>query len=254
MKRDFTLTVYKEFLKTLIRSGYQCKTFLEVLLSPEEDFTVLRHDIDDKKEHALWFAQIQHAEGIRGTYYFRAVPESFDEKIISRISEMGHEIGYHYETMDTSGGNPDKAFEEFQENLERFRKIADIRTICMHGSPQSPFDNRDLWKKYNYRESGISGEPYLDLDFSSTAYYTDTGRMWDGHRFAIRDSIAATYLKYPVYHSTLQIIQAAEIKTFPKKSMLTFHPQRWTDHWRPWIKELLWQNTKNTVKYLKMNT
>jgi hypothetical protein len=31
--------------------------------------------------------------------------------------------------------------------------------------------------------------------------------------------------------------------------MITFHPQRWTDKNFPWIKELIWQNIKNMVKY-----
>jgi len=37
--------------------------------------------------------------GIRGTYYFRIVPESFDENVIKEIYSMGHEVGYHYEDM-----------------------------------------------------------------------------------------------------------------------------------------------------------
>ena len=31
--------------------------------------------------------------------------------------------------------------------------------------------------------------------------------------------------------------------------MMTFHPQRWTDKPIPWMKELVWQNTKNIGKY-----
>ncbi len=55
---------------------------------------------------------------------------------------------------------------------------------------------------------------------------------------------------WPYYHSTDQIIEAIKRETFPNKAMMTFHPQRWTDHWLPWGKELVWQNVKNVVKRL----
>jgi len=44
-------------------------------------------------------ARLEHASGIAGSYYFRAVPESWDEKIIQTICSLGHEIGYHYENL-----------------------------------------------------------------------------------------------------------------------------------------------------------
>jgi hypothetical protein len=37
--------------------------------------------------------------GITGSYYFRMVPESFDEDVIRQIYDMGHEVGYHYEDL-----------------------------------------------------------------------------------------------------------------------------------------------------------
>ena len=52
----------------------------------------------------------------------------------------------------------------------------------------------------------------------------------------------------PSYHSTSEIIEAVKNNTFPKKAMMTFHPQRWTDKPVPWMKELLLQNVKNVVK------
>ena len=43
----------------------------------------------------------------------------------------------------------DKLFElaicDFGRNLEKFRKFYPVKTICMHGSPLSKWDNRDLW-------------------------------------------------------------------------------------------------------------
>lgn len=43
----------------------------------------------------------------------------------------------------------------------------------------SRLSNLELWKRYDYKELGIIGEPYLDVDFDEVFYLTDTGRRWD---------------------------------------------------------------------------
>jgi len=135
------------------------------------------------------------------------------------------------------------------------RRYADIKTICMHGSPLSKWDSRLLWTKYNYRDFGIIGEPYFDIDFTQVAYYTDTGRRWDGDRVSRRDKImnpvtqVIAAAKFPRFHTTFDIINAANSGELPEQIMFTFHPQRWHDHWLPWIKELVGQNVKNIGKF-----
>jgi len=52
------------------------------------------------------------------------------------------------------------------------------------------------------------------------------------------------------YRHTKDIIGAIEAEKFPEKVMMTFHPQRWTDKQFPWLKELIWQNSKNLAKYI----
>ena len=54
--------------------------------------------------------------GIKESYYFRAVPESWDEDIIKEIAELGHEIGYHYDDLAQCGGVHEKAILRFQKN------------------------------------------------------------------------------------------------------------------------------------------
>ncbi len=79
------------------------------------------------------------------------------------------------------------AITSFRENLAKLRRVVPIETICMHGSPLSKYDNRMLWEKYDYREFGIIGEPYFDINFEEVLYLTDTGRRWDGDSVNIRD-------------------------------------------------------------------
>jgi hypothetical protein len=248
---DFTIKKYQLLLKTLVSQDFFLQTFLEFLQSKHEKAIILRHDVDRSPLNTLQYAIIQAKLGIKGSYYFRAVPESWDESIILNISDLGHEIGYHYETMDTANGDIDKAWDQFRYNLDELRKLADIKTICMHGSPRSKFDNKDIWKRYDYRTLGIIGEPYYDINYNEVFYLTDTGRQWDGWKTAVRDKVPQQkrWIELGlVFHSTDNIIEAIEESKFPDQAMLTFHPQRWHDKRYPWVKELLIQSIKNQVK------
>ena len=108
--------------------------------------------------------------------------------------------------------------------MEKFRNVVEIKTISIHGSPMSPYDNKAIWSKYDYKILGIIAEPYFDLDFNTIYYITDTGRRWDGHLFNVRDKATKEnpltneeFLKLN-YHATQDIIQAIELGCFPKKS------------------------------------
>ncbi len=323
---DFTLKAYKNLLQTLKNKGYTFITFHDYLnLNLNLNLILLRHDVDLLPQNSLATAKMEHELGIKGSYYFRMVPESFDVEIIREIAEMGHEVGYHYETMDSASGSEklkvkneklkvksgalnlskclskcfpkylkdkdwlcraplrfgcfaqnaridgnkcndaqkgndgkeckdkliDAAYQQFCENLEKFRQVADVTTICMHGSPRSNYDNRDIWTKYSYKELGLIGEPYFDIDFDDFFYLTDTGRRWDGHRVSVRDKMpqqerwASEGL---IFRSTKDIIKAANEKRLPNRIMITVHPQRWSDSFFIWTKELVVQNLKNIVK------
>ena len=358
---DFTLEIYTSLIKSLQNSRYNFTRFDDYkssLGTVLDNYILIRHDVDRHPENTLRMAQLEADIGICGTYYFRIVPDSFDERIIAEIAELGHEIGYHYEDVDlavkrqTANGkrqwsevsgqrselrsqrseirgrksesgirigepgcrsigdmgnvedmenqepvtwNPapgnrqpttdliDRAMESFLKNLETMRKIVDIKTICMHGSPLSPYDNRLLWTRYDYRDYGIIGEPYFDVDFSKVAYYTDTGRRWDGDAVSVRDKVIpvqrsfdvgeiqrsevrgqrsnvshpepetrnmepTTGNRFPGFRTTHEMIKAIEDGRFPEKAMITIHPQRWTNEPVLWIKELVGQSIKNIAK------
>ncbi len=245
--KDFTTKIYRDLLISLINNNYTFQTFSQFLEKPQSKVIMLRHDVDDRNLHSLEFAKLQNELGIVGTYYFRLVPQSFDINIIKQIYDLGHEIGYHYEDMDFANGNPDEAIKFFEKHLEKLRKVAPINTICMHGSPKSKYDNKDVWKKYNYRDYGIVGEPYFDINFDKIAYYTDTGRMWDGFKVSVRDKVSSK-TEFPVFHSTLEIIDSIKNNKFPQQVMFNFHPQRWSGNSFLWWKEEIIQILKNQIK------
>lgn len=297
---DFTIKQYQKLLDSQQNAGFFFSTFGEYLSQPRNHVItqasktiILRHDVDLLPYHSLRFAKIQAERGIKGSYYFRAVPESWNEEVIKEIADLGHEVGYHYENIDIVGSRLknadstlslskgtasegvdilgtkhkagstklssysapenliDLAYEDFLENLEKLRKLVDVKTICMHGSPRSKYDNKAIWEKYDYKELGILGEPYYDMDFDDFFYLTDTGRRWDGWKSSVRDKVPQQEEwseKGLVFHSTNDIINAVKQDKLPHKVMFTMHPQRWHNQSIPWLKELLLQNVKNQVK------
>jgi len=138
------------------------------------------------------------------------------------------------------------AIVDFRLNLDKLRKFYPVKTICMHGSPFSKWDNRDLWKKYDYRDFGIIGEPYFDIDYNEVFYITDTGRMWNNESSSVRDRVESGF--DISIRDTAHLIELIEQSLLPRKIMINIHPQRWTNHFFPWVKEFLWQNVKNLVK------
>ena len=210
---DFSLVTYKMLLSTLSDQGFSFSPVEKFISGIKGKTIALRHDVDRLPAGSLDFAGIEHETGIKGTYYFRVVPGSWNERIIREIAEMGHEIGYHYEDLSfawaklrvkdrerraegkgqrAKSGDLERTvvnigIDSFNQNLEKLRKLVPVKTICMHGSPLSRWDSRLLWKYYDYHDFGIIAEPYFDTDFNEVLYLTDTGRCWDGDLYNIRD-------------------------------------------------------------------
>ncbi|GHT31085.1 hypothetical protein FACS189434_00180 [Bacteroidia bacterium] len=252
--KDFTLKIYEKLLIALKRANYKFITFEQFCekagchcgLDPQSPFVILRHDVDLKAKNSLETAKIEHELGIKASYYFRIVPQSDKPEIIRQIVALGHEIGYHYEDLSLFKGDEAQAIKHFEEKLQYFRQFYPVKTICMHGSPTSKIDNKDIWKSNDYHDFGIIGEPYFDIDFNQVFYLTDTGRSWDGERFSVRDKVKSSFNLH--FKATKDIIRAAESGILPDKIMITTHPQRWTNNLCEWLLELLSQSLKNQIK------
>ncbi|HEV7230306.1 MAG TPA: hypothetical protein VGO45_03195 [Bacteroidia bacterium] len=245
--RDFTLSAYELLLTSLQARGYKFLTFEEFLTSEQKGKQIIvRHDVDDLPQNSLNTAILEKALGIKSSYYFRIVKQSNHPDVIKAIAELGHEIGYHYEDLALTKGDVPKALADFEKNLQYFRQYYPVKTICMHGSPLSRWDNRKLWEHASYRDYGIIGEPYFEIDFSKFFYLTDTGRRWNGEKVSVRDKVESFHKLE--FRSTFDIV--AGINQLPDQIMITTHPQRWENNLLPWIKELVLQNTKNQIKRL----
>lgn len=244
---DFTYKKYQELLISLKEKEYDFRTFESFCKGNNPNrFVMLRHDVDTRPLHSLQVAKIEYSLEIPASYYFRIVPKSNHPEIIKQIVALGHEIGYHYEDLTLAKGDSVLAIDLFKEHLEYFRQFYPVTTICMHGSPMSSYDNREIWDSYNYKEWNLIGEPYFDIDFQEIAYITDTGRKWNDLQSNRRDKVATS--RHFQYRTTNDLIEALLKGYLPEKIMITTHPQRWTDNVIKWTQELVLQSIKNQIK------
>ena len=245
---DFTIEKYRELVLALKEAGYELVRYDEYCEGKRaEMMVVMRHDVDRSVAKARRLAETEKEMGVRASYYFR---ERFIGEDVVYIARLGHEVGYHYEDLVTEKGDVDKAYARCVRNIEALRQLVDVRTITMHGSPMSEIDSRGMWEKYDYREIGVIGEPQMDVDWAEMFYLTDTGRSWNG--VSRRDKVASMQSEWEAkgwtYETTDDVIRALREERFPKRAMITTHPQRWADGLGEWVRELVMQRVKNWVK------
>jgi hypothetical protein len=255
MTIDFTLEKYSLLCRSIIGLGIPIMTIKEYLTvgQPEEFIIIIRHDVDRLVDSAINMAELENALGIQSTYYFRMNSSVFQPAKISKIGNLGHEVGYHYETLAKARGDKSRAINLFKEELDRFREIVPIETVSMHGSPLTPWNNLDLWNSFEYRNFSLIGEAYLSVDYSKAYYFSDTGRSWEDERFNIRDH---TNSKTP----STQVSTTDELITFlcqknPYPVFISAHPNRWANSWNSWVFSVVTDRLINQAKlfYLKTN-
>ena len=228
MSLDFTLAKYDELCGALAGQGYAAWTLGEYLVRPAAEragrLVLLRHDVESSPAQARRMAEVERARGLAATYFFRVKRRSYDLSVIGPIAAMGHEIGYHYETMSQARGDSARAVALFGAALRTLRAHAPVRVASMHGSPMLPWDNRDVWRAASPADFGLVGEAYRDVDYTVVRYFSDTGRTWHPSRYNVRDRLAAS--PEVVAETTDELIRWLAAPGPRQVSILT-HPERW---------------------------
>jgi len=239
---DFTINKYRQLCNELHRYGYTSSTVAAYLENHNEGqkIIVFRHDVDRKPQRALRMARVEYELGIKATYYFRFNKNVFQPHLIREIASMGHEIGYHYETLDKAKGSYERAIQIFRDELAKAREVTEVRTICMHGNPLTKWGNRDLWSKYDFRDFGLVGEAYLS--FGDITYFSDTGRTWSSKnkvKDVLPSAVYAGVEKVGGHNITntdslIELIKSGKIEPI----YILVHPERWSNSLASWLTDL----------------
>jgi hypothetical protein len=208
-------------------------------------FVLLRHDVETRPRHALRLAEIERAKGLSATYFFRARGGGFPDAVIARLRALGHDAGYHYETLARARGDVARALSLFARDLERLRRTGPVRLASMHGSPLTPWDNRDIWRDARPADFGLAGEVYRDIDYADVRYFSDTGRTWHPTRHNLRDHVGAP--PDAVCDSTDELIALVRARRFPRLCLLA-HPDRWSASTLDWTMRAARDVVENGIK------
>lgn len=228
----FTYRQYHVLLAAAARAGRSLVTVARCLesktASAASKSIVLRHDVDRWTAQAVRMAVFEHSLGVRATYYFRSDRLGrFPARCIERVHGLGHECGYHYETLSHCRGDRVRAIEVFARNLEAFRKIVPCETVSAHGAPLSRHDNIRLLFDEDPARFGLAGDAVHSFRRQPMVYFTDSGGAWNASsRRNIRDRFfdeSMNGLPLPTSGPAFERILTEN----PSLVYLTIHPERW---------------------------
>lgn len=248
--KDFNFNAFKDILLNFRANDYQIMPFIESLKSSEGNTrrVILRHDVDRFPLQTRQMAQMEAANNIKSTYYFRIIPSVFKPEIIREVAGLGHEIGYHYEDLSLCGGDPKKSIDHFERSLDKLREFYPVETICMHGSPLSKWDNKTIWQQYDYRKFGIIADTSFDVDYQKVFYITDNGRAWNRTSVSVRDKVNSPY-KIPINNS-FHLIELINQGKLPAQVMINAHPDTFFDFGFRYMLNWAFIETKNIAKWV----
>jgi hypothetical protein len=274
MALDFTYTKYKEIVEAISKSDYKVITIGEYIQSSKlpDKFIILRHDVDLDSFYQIKFAELENNLGIHTSYYFRYIEQIYNENIIDKVKDLGHEVGYHYEVFTKAKGNPQIALKLFREELKNYSDNWNSKTVCPHGgsfvdnadgyslkniiklvpkilmgkSVFSKHINFDLWDENSFDDFGIIGDAYRSVDFSEILYLSDTGRSWD-NKYKRLDKVESKInpnFKIKSSNDIIKVINNHEAD----KIYLLVHFEQWKDSFKDWVFWYIAQIIRRTGK------
>lgn len=253
--RDFTLDMYADLCATALAADYVPMTvrrYLDGGTLPAR-VLIMRHDIDRWPRRALALAEAEAGLGIAATYYVRMTRHAFRPAIVRRLADLGHEIGYHYETLSRAHGDVPRALADMRRELVSLREVAPVVTAAMHGSPFSAIDNRDIWHHVAMADLGLCGEAYLSLDYSKLGYYTDTGRAWSAGATNVRDRPPGAALAVAAAANSEDLRALIASARYPALCIQS-HPERWSGNLGQWCVSVIMDGAVNLAKRLLRGT
>ncbi len=155
----------------------------------EKQYLVLKHDVETNVANALKMAVIENTYGHRGSFYVQAylLEEPKNIEILKKIQDLGHEVSYHYDVLDSCKGNIDLALKEFSQNKKLFEDNGFyMKTVCQHGNPVVErigyTSNRDFFRSQKVK-SKYSEIFDIMVDFkegynTDYTYFSDAGRKF----------------------------------------------------------------------------
>jgi len=199
MQPQFTYQYLQDQFEDVISHGYvvmTCKEYAYAKIANRlpEKVLVNRVDIDFTMNKTERLIDIFHALRIKGTFFLRLhAPEynpfSFENyRVIKKLIDSGHELGYHSEVVDEAAIWNESAEACLIRDIETMNTMFSTKIcgVASHGS-RSGLNNLDFWKDRSPAELGLLYEGYdtkprFDL-YNNSIYVSDS----EWHRWKCYD-------------------------------------------------------------------
>lgn len=223
-------------------------------------YIVLKHDVETNVSKAYRMAEIEQKYRHHGSYYVQAYLME-DEKnvdLLKKMSDMGHEVSYHYDVMDACKGNMNDAIQQFTENVKIFEENGfSIKTVCQHGNPVAERvgynSNRDFFR--NARVQKLFPEMSdIMVDFQTKAstdysYFSDAGRKFNLIYDPINNDIVKSDDKNIPFDNLTKVLEY--LVNQKESCIISTHPHRWTKSKGEYIlKDVFFKVVKKVAKVL----
>lgn len=230
----FVYKKWEEICSRLKSKGLQSIPACEVK-SDSGNYVVLKHDVETDVPRAHRIAQIEKKYGHRGSYYVQAylMNNSRNVELLSQMQQMGHEISYHYDVLDSCKGNMNEAVAEFEKNLKLFRsQDFPVVTVCQHGNPiierNGYSSNRDFFRNSHVKELYpdiadimVNFKEAYSTDY---LYFSDAGRTFRLIYDPINNDIVNSDDKNIPFNSVDELLNGLDKE---KGNIISIHPHRW---------------------------
>lgn len=260
----FTFKLWEEFCEKLDKANVHsipAKRLMHEHITPQ--YVVLKHDVETNVANALQMAGIEHKYGHCGVYYVQAylLENSQNIAMLNEMQQMGHEISYHYDVMDSNAGDLPKAMQEFEEKIQLFEKHGfHIETLCQHGNPvverkgytsnRDFFRNRAVQAKYpaladimvDFKQKAFGGTEYM--------YFSDAGRQFKLIYDPITNDLVPSDDK-SISYDDLDQMWAYIMGQEDRCAIISTHPHRWVKSEVKYVvKTAIFKCVKNAAKML----
>lgn len=196
---------------------------------------VLKHDVETSPANALKMAKIEHKYGHKGSYYVQAylLEKKENISILKEIQNLGHEVTYHHDVMDSNKGNIEKAKSEFQKNVDLFTQNGfEVVTVCQHGNPVVERvgynSNRDFFRNgevCNLYPGIFDIMVNYHLHTPKYKYYSDAGRKFKYIFDPVNNDIKNSDDKNISYKNLDELFKV--LMNSDMNFIISTHPHRW---------------------------
>jgi len=253
----FTHKLWEMLCTELQRNGIHSIPACEVA-ADTGSYLVLKHDVETEVRKAYQIACIESRLGHRGSYYVQAylLKNEKNVRMLRKIQEMGHEVSYHYDVMDSCKGNLTQAISEFEENRNLFEKRGfPVRTVCQHGNPVVTrvgyASNRDFFRSEKVRAL-YPGMKDIMVNFQQDVpteyrYFSDAGRRFHLIYDPVNNDLVCSDDKNILVDTLEKLLEY--IRT--ESCIVSIHPHRWTKSGAQYlIRTAIFKTVKKIAKIL----